>query len=328
MSIRLPILFAALLALGAPAHAQSVMKMASATINDVQHEWLKRFEAAMKPHAARLKIETYPASQLGQIPRMVDGVVVGTIESFVTPTSFLVGVEPRFQVMDAIGVFESPAHLNRVLQDAEFRKRVLALGEARGIKGIGIFFNSPIIVLSRRPIQSLADFNGKKIRVFATPLQIEPMKKLGAAPVPMAFGEVIPALQNGTIDGMLAGMPVLTPLKFYDVAKMVTEIHPSIVTSIQVVNKKWFDGLSAEVQSAMLEAGARVDREAYSFASALIERANKDWQANGGQLLRLPANEQAKLMTELKALGSQLLSANPAVKAEYDQLLAVADKTK
>jgi TRAP-type C4-dicarboxylate transport system substrate-binding protein len=328
MSMRMPILFAALLAFGAPAHAQSVMKMASATINDVQHEWLKRFEAAMKPHAARLKIEIYPASQLGQIPRMVDGVVVGTIESFVTPTSFLVGVEPRFQVMDAIGVFESPAHLNRVLQDAEFRKRVLALGEARGIKGIGIFFNSPIIVLSRRPIQSLADFNGKKIRVFATPLQIEPMKKLGAAPVPMAFGEVIPALQNGTIDGMLAGMPVLTPLKFYDVAKMVTEIHPSIVTSIQIVNKKWFDGLPAEIQSAMLEAGARVDREAYSFASALIERANKDWQANGGQLLRLPANEQAKLMAELKALGSQLLSANPAIKAEYDQLLAVADKTK
>jgi len=54
------------------AHAQAVMKMASATINDVQHEWLKRFEAAVKPRTSeRLKIEIYPASQLGQIPRMV-----------------------------------------------------------------------------------------------------------------------------------------------------------------------------------------------------------------------------------------------------------------
>ncbi|HEV3008348.1 MAG TPA: TRAP transporter substrate-binding protein DctP, partial [Burkholderiales bacterium] len=167
------------------------MKMATATINDVQHEWLKRFDAAMKPHAGRLKIETYPASQLGQIPRMVEGVAVGTIESFVTPTSFLVSVEPRYQVFDAIGVFTSPEHLNRVLQDPAFRKRALALGEDKGVKGIGIFFNSPIIVLARRPIQSLADFNGKKIRVFGTPLQIEPMKKLGASPVPMAFGEVI-----------------------------------------------------------------------------------------------------------------------------------------
>jgi TRAP-type C4-dicarboxylate transport system substrate-binding protein len=317
------VLFALLPAL---AMSQATMKMATATINDVQHEWLKRFDAAMKPHAARLKIETYPASQLGQIPRMVEGVAVGTIESFVTPTSFLVSVEPRFQVFDAIGVFNSPAHLNRVLQDSAFRSRALALGEEKGLKGIGIFFNSPIIVLARRPIQSLADFNGKKIRVFGTPLQIEPMKKLGASPVPMAFGEVIAALQNGTVDGMLAGMPVLTPMKFYDVAKNVTEIHPSIVTSIQVVNKRWFDSLPADVQKAMLEAGVKIDKEAFSFATALIDKANSDWRANGGQLLKLPGNEQAKLMAELKALGTQLLSANPAVKAEYDELLKVSAK--
>jgi len=308
--------------------AQATMKMATATINDVQHEWLKRFDAAMKPHAARLKIEIYPASQLGQIPRMVEGVAVGTIESFVTPTSFLVSVEPRYQVFDAIGVFGSPAHLNRVLQDPALRKRALAIGDEKGLKGIGIFYNSPIIVLARRPIERLADFNGKKIRVFGTPLQIEPMKKLGASPVPMAFGEVIAALQNGTVDGMLAGMPVLTPMKFYDVAKNVTEIHPSIVTSIQVVNKKWFEGLPSEVQAAMLAAGERVDQEAFSFATALVDKANKDWQANGGQLLRLPEAEQAKLMVDLKAIGTQLLSANPAIKTEYDELLKVAERTK
>ena len=318
-----------LLFFSAAAIAQTAtMKMATATINDVQHEWLKRFDAAMKPHAARLKIEIYPASQLGQIPRMVEGVAVGTIESFVTPTTFLVSVEPRFQVFDAIGVFGSPEHLNRVLQDAAFRKRALALGEDKGLRGIGIFFNSPIIVLARRPIRSLADFNGKKIRVFGTPLQIEPMKKLGASPVPMAFGEVIAALQNGTVDGMLAGMPVLTPLKFYDVAKNVTEIHPSIVTSIQVVNKRWFEGLPSEIQAAMLAAGERVDKEAFSFATALIDKANKDWQANGGQLIKLPSAEQAKLMADLNALGTQLLSANPAVKTEYDELLKVAERTK
>jgi TRAP-type C4-dicarboxylate transport system substrate-binding protein len=322
------LLFALIGLLASTAFAQTTMKMASATINDVQHEWQKRFDAAMKPHAGRLKIEIYPASQLGQIPRMVEGVALGTIEGFVTPTSFLVSVEPRFQVMDAIGVFQSPEHLNKVLQDPAWRKRVLALGEDKGLKGIGIFFNSPIIVLARAPIRSLADFKGKKIRVFGTPLQIEPMKSLGASPVPMAFGEVIAALQNGTVDGMLAGMPVLTPMKFYDVAKNVTEIHPSIVTSIQVVNKKWFDGLPADVQAAMLRAGEQVDRDAFAFATDLIQKANAAWQANGGQIMRLPAPEQAKLMGDLKSLGAQLLSASPAVKAEYEELVRVAERTK
>ena len=188
-----------------------------------------------------MKIEIYPASQLGAIPRMVEGVVTGTIEAFVTPYSFLVGTEPRYQVFDAIGVFEGPAHLNRVLNDPQFRPRALALGEAKGLKGIGQFYNSPVIVLSKKPIRTLADFKGQKIRVFATPLQIEPMKLLGATPVPMALGEVMPALQSGTIDGLLAGIPVLTAMKFYDAAKSITEIHPAIVVSTLVANKRWFD---------------------------------------------------------------------------------------
>jgi len=87
--------FGAALAAVVPVQAQThTMKMASATINDVQHEWLRRFEAEIKPKVGeRLKIEIYPASQLGAIPRMVEGVVLGSIESFVTPPSFLVGVE-------------------------------------------------------------------------------------------------------------------------------------------------------------------------------------------------------------------------------------------
>src|SRR6267143_512859 len=241
-------------------HAQAVMKMASATINDVQHEWLKRFEAAVKPRTAeRLKIEIYPASQLGQIPRMVEGVTVGTIESFVTPTSFLVSTEPRFQVLDAIGVFSSPEHLNRVLADDAYRSHILAIGEAKGLKGIGVFYNSPVVVLSRRP---------------------------------------------------------------------VTEIHPSIVVSTLVVNKRWFDSLPGDVRAAITEAGAKVDREAYGFAGALVERANKGWVDNGGQLLKLPAAEQAKMMADLKALGARILAEKPEVKAEYDELLKVAERTR
>jgi TRAP-type C4-dicarboxylate transport system substrate-binding protein len=317
------------LALSAPLQAQTTMKMASATINDVQHEWLKRFEAGVKPRVgAKLKIEIYPASQLGQIPRMVEGVTLGTIEAFVTPPSFLVSTEPRYQVFDAIGVFESPAHLNRVLQDPGYRPRALAIGEAKGLKAIGIFYNSPIVVLARQPIASLADFKGKKIRVFPSPLQIEPMKHLGALPVPMPFGEVLTALQNGTIDGMLAGIPVLTPFKFYDAAKPITEIHPAIVASTVVVNKKWFDALPADARSAIVEVGAAVDKEAYGFASALVERASKGWIANGGQLLKLPPAEQAKMMGELKALGGKLLAQNPLIKAEYDELLKVVEKTR
>lgn len=312
-----------------PLHAQIVMKMGSATINDVQHEWLRRFEADLKSRVGeKIKTEIYPSSQLGPIPRMVEGVSLGTIEAFVTPTSFLVSTESRFEIFDAPGLFESPAHLNRVLADENFRRRALAFGEAKGIKGVGIFYNSPVIVLSKRPIKMLDDFKGKKIRVFATPLQIEPIRTLGGSPVPMPLSEVMPALQNGTIDGMLAGIPVLTAMKFFDAAKYITEIHPAIVVSTLVVNKKWFDGLPAESQKAVADAAAKVDRDIFTVASGIVEKSNKAWTASGGELLKLPPGEQAKMMSELRALGAKLLAQNAGVKAEYDELLKVVERTR
>jgi TRAP-type transport system periplasmic protein len=324
-------ILAALLGVGLalPVSAQTVMKLASATINDVQHEWAKRFEAEMKSRVGdKLKVEIYPASQLGAIPRMVEGVAIGTIEAFVTPTSFLVGLDPRFQVFDSIGVFQSPEHLNKVLADGDLRKRALSMGDGKGVQGLGIFYNSPVIVLSRKPIKSLADFKGQKIRVFASPLQIEPIKSLGATAVPMALNEVLPALQTGTIDGLLAGIPVLSAMKFYDAAKAVTEIHPAIVVSTLVVNKAWFAKLPADVQAAALEVGSKVDREMFTVASGIVDRANKAWDANGGQRMTLSAAEQAKMMGDLKALGAKLLEGNAAAKGDFEALLRVADRTR
>ena len=64
------------------------------------------------------------------------------------------------------------------------------------------------------------------------------------------------------------------------------------------------------------------------MAAGIIERANKGWVDNGGRLLKLPAAEQARMMVDLKVLGSALLAQNPAVKAEYGELLKVVDRTK
>jgi TRAP-type C4-dicarboxylate transport system substrate-binding protein len=62
-----------------------------------------------------------------------------------------------------------------------------------------------------KEVDTLAGLNGLKIRTFASPLQIKPMEKLGATPVPLALTEVVPQLQSGGLDGMLVGMPILTP---------------------------------------------------------------------------------------------------------------------
>ena len=86
--------------------------------------------------------------------------------------------------------------------------------------------------------------------------------------------------------------------------------------------------MPADLQRAIEEAGAAVDKGSFQVAAGIIDRANKGWVDNGGKLLKLPAAEQAKMMAELKVLGANLLTANPAVKVEYDELLKAVDRAK
>src|SRR5690606_11847847 len=115
-------LAAALLALpiASPAQAGTTMKLASATINDVQHEWQKEFAKEMAARVGdAVTVEIYPASQLGAIPRMAEGVLLGTIEAFTTPTSFVTNIDPRFEAFDLPGLFRDANEVDAVIHDPE-----------------------------------------------------------------------------------------------------------------------------------------------------------------------------------------------------------------
>jgi len=100
-----------------------VMKLGTATINDAQHEWCKRFVTMVeKDSGGRIKGEIYPASQLGPIPRQIEGVQFGAIQGYVGPPEFLVGVDDRYQVLSAPGLVTDMEHGIRVASDVETAK--------------------------------------------------------------------------------------------------------------------------------------------------------------------------------------------------------------
>src|SRR3546814_3514310 len=99
---------------------------------------------------------------------MVEGVLFGTMECFITPTSFLSGTDARFQIFDAPGIFDSPEHLARVIHDPAYRDHFETIALDKGIRVIGAIFNSPMLVLTTAPAPTLADLRGLKIRHFAS----------------------------------------------------------------------------------------------------------------------------------------------------------------
>lgn len=323
-------LAAAAIALSLPfagvAKAQSTMKLASATIHDVQHEWQKEFAKEMASRVGdEVTVEIYPASQLGSIPRMSEGVLFGTIEAFTTPTSFMTNVDSRFQAFDLPGLFRDADEVDAVIHDPTFRDYLETLFLDKGLRVIGAIYNSPILMLSREPVGDLAGFEGLKIRTFASPLQMKPMEILGANPTPLALSEVMPQLQSGGIDGMLAGMPILTAFKFYDTAKNVTDINLSQLVSLTVVNEDWFQAQPENVQAAILEAGRAAEQTVFPWGVNNVERANAAWTEAGGQIIALPADQQQKMMADFAALGGRLIAEQPEVVEVYDRITAILD---
>ena len=196
----------------------------------------------------RIKGEVYPASQLGSIPRQIEGTQFGAIQAANIPPEFFVGVDERFEVMAAPGLVDSMEHGQRVAADPAVLKLMLGLGAEKGLHGVGLYVAQPSCVISKTPIRHLADFKGKKIRIFASQFQTVAFDRLGATPVAMTLGDVLPALQQGAIDGAVAGIGVFVNMHFHDAAKYVVETNQPAIFIILEVSQKWYNSLPKDLQ--------------------------------------------------------------------------------
>lgn len=317
-------------ALAAPsAQAQTVMKLGTATINDAQHEWMKRFAAIVDQEAkGRIKVEIYPASQLGTSPRMIEQSQLNSIQGVVGPPEFMTGVDPRFQLLSAPGLFKDLPHANRTLQDPAFNKAFLALGADKGLKGIGLFISGPTVFVVRKPVAKLADFEGLKLRVLAAPLQLEQVRAMKANPVPMALGEVMPALQQGALDGVMSCIPVFVALKFADAAKYLVETNHGLITAGTWISKTWFDALPKDLQEIVEKAGQKASVDLYDFSVDDINKGRERWQAAGGQVITLSDAERTQLMAQLAPVGARVTEKTPGEKALFETLRTAAERIK
>jgi TRAP-type transport system periplasmic protein len=305
------------------------MKFTLPTLNDPSHVFAKNYAAALeKDSGGRIKTEIYPASQLGTIPRQIEGTQFGAIQCAVIPPEFFVGVDERFEVMAAPGLVNSMAQGQKVAADPAVKKLMLSLGANKGLHGVALFMNAPQAVVSKTPIRHLADFKGKKLRVLASPFQMVPFGKLGATPVAMTLGDVVPAIQQGAIDGAVGGIVVFTPLHFRDAAQYVTETGQPAVYVIAEINKSWYDSLPPDLQKIIDDDAAAQQAAIAPIASDIVEKARKGWTDAGGELISLPPDEQAEMMKTFAAGVAEVTKPKPTLNEAYDIVTAAAQRAQ
>ena len=306
-----------------------VMKVTLPTINDAPHQFAKDFAALVeKDSGGRIKGEVYPASQLGSIPRQIEGTQFGAIQVATVPPEFFVGVDERFEIMAAPGLADSLEHGQRIAADPEVLKLMLKLGAGKGLHGAGLMMAQPSCIISKTPIRHIADFKGKKIRIFASQFQSVAFDRLGVTPVAMTLGDVLPALQQGAIDGSVAGIGPFVHLHFVDAAKYVTETNTPAIFIILEVSQKWYDTLPKDLQDIVDKDGAEVSKSIQPVALKMYQEQRKAWVDGGGELISLPREEQAEMMRTLSSVGDDVSKPKPALHEAYQIVSDAAKRTR
>jgi TRAP-type C4-dicarboxylate transport system substrate-binding protein len=306
-----------------------IMKIGTATLNDTQHEWMKRYKAAVERDSkGRIEVQLFPASQLGSIPREIEAPQFGSIQGWVGPPEFLNGVDARYQVLSTPAVFSTLDQAQRTVDDPAFNKAFLALGADKGLKGVGVWISGTNALMTRKPVRRLADAKDLKIRVLAGPLQEAVMHVIGATGIPMPLDQVAPALQQGAIDGIITNVSTGAPLKYYTVAPYATEIDQPYIFSICTLSKTWFDKLPPDLQKILADDGSTTGRELLPFVHSFLKEQRAAWTAGGGQLIALPPAEEQQLLKDFQPIANQVLSDKPESFEMYHAMLAARARAK
>jgi TRAP-type C4-dicarboxylate transport system substrate-binding protein len=305
------------------------MKISLPTLNDPSHAFAKNYaEALEKDSGGRIKAQIFPLSQLGSIPRQIEGTQFGSIQCVAVPPEFFVGVDERFEVLSAPGLVSSMDQGQRLAADPTARKLMLGLGANKGLHGVALFMNAPSSVIAKTPIRHVSDFTGKKIRVLASKFQMEPIAKLGATPVAMTLADVVPAMQQGTIDGAVGGIVVWTPMHFNDAAKYVTETGQPAVFVMVEVNREWYDSLPPDLQKIVDDDAASQQAAIAPVASDIVSKTRKGWTDGGGELISLPPDEQAEMMKTFSGTVAAVAAEKPSLNEAYKIVSEAAQRTK
>ncbi len=313
----------------APAAAQQyTMKISTPTIHSSLEKWGEIVGADVAAHTDKMKVQVYPASQLGAIPRTVEGAQLGTIEAVEVPPEFLSGIDERFGIFSAPTVLTGMWQGYHALNDPEFTKVFWQVGLNKGIRTVGHDCDAPSDYATRNPIHKMDDFKGLKIRVFGSPVEQEDMSRLGATGVPMPLSEVLPAIQRHTIDGNKAGITVFVGFKYFTTVKYVLTPKDSMICSLRFVSKTWYDALPKDLQTIVWNAAQRANKEEMPWAVEDLKKRYKQWAENGGTLTAFSPEEQKRYDARLATVGETVFKDKPKALALLELLTKVAKKYK
>jgi C4-dicarboxylate-binding protein DctP len=220
----------------------------------------------------RVKVEVYPNSQLYKDKEELEALQLGAVQMLAPSLAKFGPLGAReFEVFDLPYIFDDYAELHKVTQ-GPIGAALLKKLESKGILGLAYWDNGFKVMSSNKPLRNVEDFKGQKMRIQSSKTLDSQMRVLGANPQVMAFSEVYQALQTGVVDGTENPPSNLYTQKMHEVQKYVTLSDHGYLGYAVIVNKKFWEGLPADIRTTL--EGAMKD--ATKFANDAAKKDNDD----------------------------------------------------
>ncbi|NHZ32066.1 TRAP transporter substrate-binding protein [Massilia rubra] len=263
---------AATLSLNAWAQAPIVIKFSHVVATDTpKGQAAERFkELAEKATKGRVKVEVYPNSQLYKDKEELEALQLGAVQMLAPSLAKFgpLGVK-EFEAFDLPYIFPTKAALYSVTE-GPIGKSLLQKLEPKGITGLAYWDNGFKVMSANKQLRVPADFRGQKLRIQSSKVLDAQMRALGANPQVLAFSEVYQALQTGVVDGTENPPSNMFTQKMHEVQKHVTLSNHGYLGYAVIVNKKFWDGLPADIRTSLTTAM----RDATTFEKAIAQRDN------------------------------------------------------
>ena len=229
----------------------------------------ERAEALTK---GQVKVEVYPNSTLYKDKEEMEALQLGAVQMLAPSLAKFgpLGVK-QFEVFDLPYIFDNYAELHKVTQ-GPIGAQMLGLLESKGVKGLAFWDNGFKSFSANTPLRAPGDFRGLKLRIQSSKVLDAQMRALGALPQVMAFSEVYQALQTGVVDGTENPISNLYTKKMHEVQKHLTLSNHGYLGYAVITNKKFWDGLPADIRAKLQQAM----NEATDYANKIAQQENDE----------------------------------------------------
>lgn len=269
------------------------------------------------------EVQIYPNELLGSSQKAIELVQTGAIEYVVSSTSNLETFDNIYQIFSLPYLFKGLDGFHAVMDDDDFMNRIYESTDASGFRAVAWYAAGVRNIYATKPIYTPDDLKGMKIRVQSSPTNVKMMALLGAAAVPMSYGEVYTAIQQGVIDGAENSEMALTTMKHGEVAKYYTYDEHQIVPDLLVANLKFLESLSPK-ERAVFDEAAKISTQVEVQAwDDQIKDVKKQSEEMGVKFI-YPDMELFR--QKVLPLHKEVLKENPRLVPIYNEIQSIQDR--